>query len=199
MSSNRLVLVVLLSAALGSAACSGNESSPLEPTARTPAYSEWTGGSSEPAGSYSEWAESSQEDQQGQHGWGDSKPASCKPLSARSESKDIGPQGGVLHIGPHLLTVLPGALLQTTRITGQITADTVNSVQFSPAGLQFLLPAVLQLSYENCKSLDARKMKVVYTTNNLLSLLELIPSEDRRLKKTVVGLVRHFSRYAIAY
>lgn len=187
MSSNRTVLVVLFTAALGSAACSGNESSPLEPSAQPPAYSEWV-------------AQSASNGQNGQQGnWGNTKKSSCNPLSARTVAQDIGPQGGVLHIGPHTLTVLPGALRLTTRITGTITADTVNSVQFAPEGLHFVIPAVLSLSYSNCKVVSTSPMKVAYTTNDLVTLLELVPSQDVKVVKTVVGFIGHFSRYAVAY
>ena len=184
MLSNRSALLVLLTAALGSAACSAIESSPLEPTVQPPAYSEWS-------------ASSGHNGSQG--GWGDSRPSSCRPLHSDTESEDIGFRGGELQIGPHRLIVPRGALLHKTRITGRISSDSVNSVQFYPAGLQFLVPARLQLSYENCNKLDLKNMRVVYTSDDLSQLLELIPSEDRRLKNTVVGLISHFSRYAVAY
>ena len=105
----------------------------------------------------------------------------------------------MLRIGPHTLTVLPGALLKTTRITGKITADTVNSVQFAPEGLRFVVPAILNLSYANCRQPQTGNMKVVYTSNDLFVLLELVESEDRKANMSVVGLVSHFSRYAVAY
>ncbi len=185
MLSNRVVLVALLGATLGTAACNGNETSPFEPAGQ-PAYSEFS-------------ANLSGSDGHDGGDWGDTKPSSCKPLSLETESADIGPWGGVLRIGPHTLLVPPGALLQRTRITGRIFADSVNSIQFFPEGLRFLAPAVLQLSYENCRKLDLATMKVVYTSDDLLRLLELVPSEDRKLRKTVVGLIGHFSRYAVAY
>ncbi len=183
MSSNRAVLTALLGAMLGAAGCSRAGDSPLEPVVQ-PAFSEGQdgGGASGSDG-----------------GWGNTNPSSCNPLSPRTEGADIGPWGGELRIGPHTLIVPPGALLQRTRITGRITSDTVNSVQFSPEGLRFVVPAILQLSYANCKRSNPLPMKVVYTSDDLLRLLELIPSQDRKLKQTVVGLISHFSRYAIAY
>lgn len=47
--------------------------------------------------------------------------------------------------------------------------------------------------------LSAALGKVVYTSDALVQLLELIPSEDRKLQNTVVGFIGHFSRYAVAY
>lgn len=182
MLSNRILIGALLSAALGSAACSGTGASPLEPTIQ-PAFS-----SAPEAGGGG-----------GQEDWGDTKPSSCEPLSARTESEDIGPWGGVLELGPHRLIVPPGALLKKTRITGRISADSVNSVQLFPEGLQFLVPVRLQLSYRNCENLELKNMRVVYTSDDLLRVLELIPSEDRKGMRTVVGFISHFSRYAVAY
>lgn len=186
MLSNRTVLVILLSGALGSAACRGNDS-PLEPSVQPPAYSEWV-------------AQSASNGQDDHHGnWGNTKKSSCKPLSARTAAQDIGPQGGVLRIGPHSLTVLPGSLRAITHITATIAGDSVNSIQFAPEGLHFVIPAVLSLNYANCKVLGTSPMEVVYTSNDLFTLLELIPSQDLKVVKTVVGFISHFSRYAVAY
>lgn len=182
MSSKSGVLALLVGAALSLVACGGTQSSLLEPAANTaqpPAYSEWSGG--------------------GKLGkWGDTHQSSCKPLKAESKSEDIDFRGGEVKVGPHVLTILPGALLRKTRITATISADSVNSVSFAPEGLHFLLPAKLSLSYANCKSV-LQDMKVVYTTNDLLVLLELIPSHDFKFKNSVTGLISHFSRYAVAY
>lgn len=184
MESKRLFLTALLGAVLGAAACTGNQSTPFEPT-QQPAFSEGSGnGGDEP---------------DGDGGWGEHRPSSCKALHAESESEDIGPRGGVLEVGPHRLVVPPGALLLRTRITGRIVADSVNSIQFFPEGLHFLVAARLQLSYKNCKKLQLRTARVVYTSDDLERLLELIPSEDRRSTNTVVGFISHFSRYAVAY
>lgn len=182
MKSNRLFLTAVLGAMLGAAACTGNESTPFEP-AQPPAFSTVSGS----AGGLPD------------DGWGEHRPSSCEALHAESESEDIGPRGGVLEVGPHRLVVPPGALLRSTRITGRITADSVNSIQFFPEGLHFLVPVRLQLSYANCARLELKHMRVVYTSDDLLRVLELIPSEDRRGNSMVVGFISHFSRYAVAY
>jgi hypothetical protein len=131
--------------------------------------------------------------------WGNSHPTSCTPLPAVTASRDIGPAGGLLPIGPHLLVVPPGALSARIRISGQITTDSVNSVQFAPAGLVFLTPAKLLLSYRNCTLVPLTNMKIVYTSDDLLQLLETVESRDLKLIGTVEGTIRHFSRYAVAY
>ncbi len=186
MPSNRLLFVAVIGWVLVATACGGNASTPFEPAAQ-PVFSAGDGDDSD--------RRAAEED----GGWGENRLSSCQPLDADSESEDIGPSGGELEIGPHRLVVPAGALLRRTRITGKISPDSVNSVQFSPEGLRFLVPARLHLSYENCKRVNLKRMNVVYTSDNLLQLLELIPSEDEEVEETVVGLVSHFSRYAVAY
>jgi hypothetical protein len=90
-------------------------------------------------------------------------------------------------------------LLRITHITGTISADSVNSVQFAPEGLRFAVPAILSLSYANCRQPPIGPMKVVYTSNDLLTLLELVRSIDNKANRSVVGFISHFSRYAVAY
>jgi hypothetical protein len=58
-------------------------------------------------------------------------------------------------------------------------------------------PAKLTMSYGNCSPLLVLK-RVVYT-DELLRILELIPSLDNLRTKTVTGDIRHFSRYAVAW
>ena len=53
----------------------------------------------------------------------------------------------------------------------------VNSVRFSPEGLQFSKPATVELSYRNCSLLLGVLKRVAYTDEKL-RILELIPSLD---------------------
>lgn len=181
MTVNRWFLTTVLGAVLGAAACSGHEPTPFEPIT-PPGASAWSGEGSD-----------------GEYGWGDTKPTSCKPLKAESASRDIGVEGGGLRIGPHTLIIPAGALLETVRITGQIISDTVNSIRFLPEGLQFLVPATLQMSYKNCKAMDLTWMKLIYTSDDMSQLLEQVPSLDKKDKDAVAGFINHFSRYAVAY
>lgn len=127
--------------------------------------------------------------------------ASCTPLPAVSRTVRIGVLGGTLHIGPHSLWVPPGALLGSTRITATITpGDSANSVHLRPEGLNFAAPGLITLSYDNCSGkTDLLPRQVVYTSDDLLQVLELLPSVDNPVEHTVTGTLRHFSRYAIAY
>ena len=122
----------------------------------------------------------------------------CTALPAAHASKVIGPDGGVLQIGPHYLVVPPGALSQNITITGDAPSDHTNDVQFGPAGLQFAKPAALNMSYANCSLLAGLLPKIAYTSD-LLAILYYIPSFNSFSTQTVTGRVDHFSRYAVSY
>jgi hypothetical protein len=183
MRTSRLLLAPLLAAALVSAACSGG-ANPLEPQ----------GGSNVSAP-----PEISPSLLGGLLG---KQYLACSPLAAQSKSASVGLLGGVIKIGPHKLVIPPGAVLSRKTITAQITAgDASNSIQFSPEGLKFKVPPVLVISYANCTVSGGilGMVKLAYTSNDLSSILELLPAVANPLNKTVVGTITHFSRYAVAY
>jgi hypothetical protein len=182
MRTSRLLLAPLLAAALVSAACSGG-ANPLEP--QGPAVSAPPEISPSLLG-----------------GLLGKQYLACSPLPAQSKSASVGLLGGVINIGPHKLVIPAGAVLSRKTITAEITAgDASNSIQFSPEGLKFKVPPVLVISYANCTVsggiLD--RVKLAYTSNDLSSILELLPAVANPLNKTVVGSISHFSRYAVAY
>jgi hypothetical protein len=123
----------------------------------------------------------------------------CTPLPYVKSTALIGPEGGNLQIGQYSLRVPAGALSQSVQITGEELSDTVNSVRFSPQGLQFAKPATLTMTYANCSLLGIILPKqIAYTTDNL-QILSFLVSLDNVLSKTVTGQVNHFSRYAVAW
>lgn len=125
----------------------------------------------------------------------------CSPLPAASASQSIGPAGGTIVVGPHVLVIPAGALNRTVTITAVAPSDSVNSVQFSPQGLTFARghPAKLTLSYANCSLLGRLLPKRVAYTTDLLRILQLLPSLDNLLQKKVSAPLEHFSRYAVAW
>src|SRR5262245_45001952 len=124
----------------------------------------------------------------------------CVPLPYSSSSAVIGSGGGTLVIGPHVLVVAPNALSQPVTITGEVVPGNVNSVRCSPEGLHFNgSGTALTLSYSNCSGLGMLLPKRVAYTSELLSILELLNSVDLSGQKKVVGELKHFSRYAVAY
>jgi hypothetical protein len=122
---------------------------------------------------------------------------SCSPQAYASTTQVVGVNGGTISVGTHKLVIPAGALSRNYTIRAEQVTHRVNSVRFSPEGLQFAKPGKLTLSYSNCSPLLLLK-RVVYT-DELLRILELIPSLDNLRTKTVTGDIRHFSRYAVAW
>ena len=132
-------------------------------------------------------------------GWGFNLLLKCSPQPFDSASQTIGPDGGTLTVGSNTLTVPPGALSTPTTISGVVQPDSVNAVRFAPQGLVFQQPAQLVMSYANCGLLGALIPKrIAYTTDDFF-ILQIIPSLDNVLNRTVTGQVSHFSQYAIAW
>ena len=122
---------------------------------------------------------------------------SCSAQQYVVVSKVVGTAGGTIVVGTHTLVIPEGALGKNYTIRAEQITGRVNSVRFAPEGLKFAKPAKLTLSYSNCSPLLLLK-RVVYT-DELLRILELIPSLDNLKTKTVTGDIRHFSRYAVAW
>ena len=120
---------------------------------------------------------------------------SAQPYAVRTQT--VGTAGGTIVVGTHRLVIPAGALAKPVQIKAEQLTGKVNSVRFSPEGLKFAKPATLSLSYSNCSPLLLLK-RVVYT-NELLGILELLPSLDDLRTKTVSAPIRHFSRYAVAW
>ncbi len=121
----------------------------------------------------------------------------CSAQPYASTTQTVGSAGGTIAVGKHRLTIPAGALASPVRITGEQVTGRVNSVRFKPEGLKFAKPATLTLSYANCSSLLLLK-RVVYT-NELLGIVELLPSLDDLRTRKVSAPIRHFSRYAVAW
>jgi hypothetical protein len=123
----------------------------------------------------------------------------CSSLPSATVTQTIGPEGGTLQVGLHTLSVPPGALAAPVSITALATSDTVNRVEFQPAGLTFNQPAALTMSYANCGRLGSLlPTRIAYTTD-ALAILEYLPSVDDLQAREVTGRVEHFSTYAIAW
>jgi hypothetical protein len=122
----------------------------------------------------------------------------CSPLAYDSVTETIGPAGGDLWIGPHRLSVSKNALAEQVSITAVMPSDTVSRIQFRPEGLRFARPASLVMSYANCTHSGVNGPKVAYTTD-ALQIIEYLPSKDYPWFGRVLGVVTHFSNYAVAW
>ena len=124
---------------------------------------------------------------------------SCSALPYDSVTQAIGPAGGTLQVGPHVLVVPPGALSSSVSITAVAPSGNVRLVKFRPEGLQFARSAALTMSYANCSLLATLLPKRIAYTNDALQILEYLLSLDNVFAKKVTGQVNHFSGYAVAY
>jgi hypothetical protein len=122
----------------------------------------------------------------------------CRPMAAASATESIGPAGGEIRIGRHVLSIPGGALRQRTTITAVAPSDTVNRVQFEPDGLTFQKPVMLVMSYANCAVDRPAPREVVYV-DDALKVLGHQPSRDDPAGKRVAGLLTHFSQYAVSW
>ncbi len=111
----------------------------------------------------------------------------------------VGPSGGTVHVGPHKLVIPRGALSAPVLITAEVPADRVVSVKFQPEGLRFARDAKLTLDYSSCPLARLDLFKHVAYTTNLLSILDLLDSQDNIFTAKISTDLEHFSRYAVAW
>lgn len=124
----------------------------------------------------------------------------CSPLPYDSATAVIGPLGGSIAVGPHMLVIPYGALSAPTTITATLPqGQGVNAVRFQPEGLQFARPASLTMSYANCNLLGLLVPKHIAYTTDALQILSYLLSIDNLLTKRVTGQVNHFSEYVVAW
>jgi hypothetical protein len=123
----------------------------------------------------------------------------CTQLSSATTKQTVGPAGGTLQIGPHMLVIPPGALAAAVSIQGAVVQGSVNAVKFKPSGLTFLTPAHVVLSYANCNTAGLTLSKTVAYTTDSLAILYFLPSSDDATAQQVTASIYHFSNYAVAW
>jgi hypothetical protein len=121
----------------------------------------------------------------------------CNVRMTHTASAEIGPAGGLLRVGPHLLSVPPKALTQKVRISAVAPKGQYVQIQFYPQGLKFARPTLLTMSYAECSLLSPLRLKIVYADDNF-KILEVLPTLVSLLTRTANAPVDHFSRYMLA-
>ena len=137
-----------------------------------------------------------------------------------SVTQVIGPAGGFIVVGSHILWVDTMALADTVRITAVAPADTVRWVRFRPDGLQFRTTgeawsgAVLVTSFKDCGVPTAETVRIAQVTDSLQIMGYLARPDSTRPDSTwikvrknpwskgnqyVAGVLRHFSQYAVSW
>ena len=139
----------------------------------------------------------------------------CAPTSYDSVTQVIGPAGGVIVAGTHVLIVDSMALLTPVAITAIAPPQFVNLVRFRPEGLKFKVGvhgfgAIAAANVDNCGVHPNQVLTVVNVTGDL-AIKEYMPSVSTTDSLVVTkyksvlgdlwvgGLLRHFSDYAVAY
>lgn len=116
----------------------------------------------------------------------------CNVPSDLNGSAVIGPEGGILDVGPHRLIIPAGALTEKVAVSGFVPAGTSIEIHFEPHGLQFRKPAGLILNVASCT--DAPD--VVYL-NEVGVIAERIKAIFSSWWHTVAAPIDHFSVYAL--
>ncbi|MGQ0766703.1 MAG: hypothetical protein ACT4OZ_13695 [Gemmatimonadota bacterium] len=122
----------------------------------------------------------------------------CDPIQYVATTKIVGPSGENLDFGPHKLQIPRGALTGYTVVTAEGPVALKVEAKFAPHGLRFSLPSSLELSYKHCVRPTGFGKRIVYV-DDAGTILESVVSNDKEDSKTVVGWIKHFSSYLIAY
>ncbi len=126
----------------------------------------------------------------------------CQPLQYDGAAQIVGPGGGVIRVGTHVITIPPGALGDSTVISAEADPALAVGVTFLPEGLQFQKPIILDLDYGHCNGLLAllrfQPFRGAYVDDqgNVLSYPN---SSDDRLHRRLRIDIDPFSQYAGAY
>jgi hypothetical protein len=121
----------------------------------------------------------------------------CSEQRYQVARETIGPWGGSIRVGDHLLVIPRGALTYNVRITAEQMPGATNSVRFSPEGLRFKKSAILTLNYKNCSNVELPKA-IVYTDESL-NVRDILRSIDLFRRLQISAPIDHFSRYAVAF
>lgn len=128
-----------------------------------------------------------------------------------SVTRVIGPRGGYLAVGAHVLYVDSLVLTGPVTITAVAPAGGVRWVRFQPDGLQFPASpvdgwgAVLYTSYKDCSVPTIVGPRIAQVDNALGILtylqtyLKVKQNPWNQGNQYVAGLLPHFSNYAIAW
>jgi hypothetical protein len=125
--------------------------------------------------------------------------ASCPDPAKDKVSQNVGPAGGTVQVGPHVLVIPAGALSKDVTITATTGGKNGNAIEFGPDGLRFNSYVRLTMDLSNCTGWGLLKLPLIVYTSDLLSILEVEPSVLDAKRKTVTGFLTHFSQYAVAY
>jgi hypothetical protein len=131
------------------------------------------------------------------------RPLYCPTSQTQTTTAVLDAVGGVLSVAGTSVLVPAGALLGPTNITLTVPASNFMEIDVSVEGTEhflFELPITVTVSYARCNSLFARffLLDAWYWNPETRKLLELMPSVDNKLMRTVTFVTPHLSGYIIA-
>jgi len=121
----------------------------------------------------------------------------CDGNLSYSDSALIGPSGGKLVFGPHVLTVPGGALQAPTMISAQVPASDTIDVQLQPQNLTFAVQATLQLGYAQCSPQPSAPVTIISVNDQLNTLLGTLPSTVSSAAEAVSAPISQLGVYAV--
>jgi hypothetical protein len=128
-----------------------------------------------------------------------------------SVTQAIGPTGGAIAVGHHVLWVDSLALTSPVSITAVAPSDTVRWVRFHPDGLIFQTktktgyPAIILTDYTSCgvPTSDTLRIAQVSDSRGILGYLQTYVKFNKnpwsRAAQYVAAVLPHFSNYAVAW
>ena len=133
-----------------------------------------------------------------------------------SVTKVIGPRGDTLRVGAHILWVDSLSLTDPVTITAVAPAGSVRWVRFQPEGLVFKpgfyataygvnTGAALYTNYKDCGVALSDTLRIAQVTDSLSILgylqtwVQVRKNPWSQADQYVVGLLPHFSNYAVAW
>jgi hypothetical protein len=127
----------------------------------------------------------------------------CPSGESATTTAEVGPLGGLVSVGGTSISIPVGALLETVTLTVTEPASRYMEVDISVAGAEhfiFQTPVVVTVSYARCNGMrwGAAPLAAWYFEGDPENLLELMPSVDNRLARTVTFVTGHLSGYILA-
>ena len=134
---------------------------------------------------------------------GGPRPLYCPTSQTQTTTTVLDAAGGLLSVGGTSVLVPAGALLEPTTMTLTVPASNYMEIDVSVAGIEhfvFELPITVKVSYARCSSLLSRllPLEAWHWDSKTKTFLELMPSVDDKLTRTVTFTTPHLSGYIIA-
>ena len=130
-----------------------------------------------------------------------------------SVTQVIGPLGGMIAVGSHVLWVDSAVFSTPVSITAVAPEDTLRWVRFQPDGLQFppnpvhgySAGALLYTSYHDCEQIPSDTLRIAQVDDalHILGYLETVARGRRKSwsngNQYIYGWLPHFSSYALSW